>query len=791
MGQYLTHTNYALWEVIMNGDAPSIASASTEGPIPPKTAEQKLARKNKLKAKKHSKLISQLEIHGEVISQEDVNLKLLRSLPSAWNNIALIMRNKSDLDTLSMDDLYNNLKVYESEIKGQSSSSSNSQNVAFVSSENTSSTNEAVNTTHDVSTASSQGQASSSTYADDVMFSFFANQSNSPQLDNEDLEQIDTDDLEEIDLKWQVAMLTMRVKRFLKKTGRNLNFNGKETVGFDKTKGNINRDAPRRIVLVKTPANALVVQDGIGGYDWSFQAEEGITNIALMDYTSQVLWDERIMREFSVARTSQQNRVAERKNRTLIEAARTMLADLLLPTTFWAEAVNTACYVQNRVLVTKPHNKTPYELLHGRPPSISFMRPFGCTVTILNILYPLGKFDRKADEGFLVGYFINSKAFRVFNTRTRKVEENLHITFLENRPNVAGSGPDWLFDIDLLTNFMNYKPVTTGNQTNRNSSKDAVADDAGKKITEKLANKGEINGQEKKGEASNKDGDQHVQDLRVELDKLLVQQKEGYANSTNRVSTASPSVSAVGGAYDDEDVGAEADLNNLETTMNVSPIPTTRIHKDYPKDQIIGDINPATQTRRMTKISEEHDMVNYVNKQRRTNHKDDQNCLFAYFLSQMEPKKVTQALTDPSWIEAMQDELLQFRLQKVQEPTDDKEKELWVELKRLFEPDNDDILWKLQRYMHDPLVRRLYDTCGVHHVSSVRGHDIFMLVEKEYPLTRGTLGLMMVARLLVEVDSEMSRELLRKDFPPFLSRQTDQDLSVWKHPQHRRFNSET
>ncbi|GKB65286.1 hypothetical protein Tco_0921472, partial [Tanacetum coccineum] len=96
------------------------------------------------------KLISQLEIHGEVISQEDENMKLLRSLPLTWNNIALIMRNKSDLDTLSMDDLYNNLKVYEFEIKGQSSSRLNSQNVAFVSSENTSSTNEAVNTAHDV-----------------------------------------------------------------------------------------------------------------------------------------------------------------------------------------------------------------------------------------------------------------------------------------------------------------------------------------------------------------------------------------------------------------------------------------------------------------------------------------------------------------------------------------------------------------------------------------------------------------------------------------------------------------
>ncbi|GJY57745.1 ribonuclease H-like domain-containing protein [Tanacetum coccineum] len=217
------------------------------------------------------------------------------------------MQNKSNLDTLSMDDLYNNLKVYEAEIKGQSSSSSNSQNVAFVSSDNTSSTNEAVNTAHDVSAASSQGQASSSTYANDVMFSFFANQSNSLQLDNEDLEQIDTHDLKEMDLKWQVAMLTMRVKRFIKKTGRNLNFNGKETGGFDKTKvecynrhkrghfarecraprnqGNRNGDNTRRVVPVETPANALVVTDRMG-YNWSYRAEEGPTNFALMAHSS-------------------------------------------------------------------------------------------------------------------------------------------------------------------------------------------------------------------------------------------------------------------------------------------------------------------------------------------------------------------------------------------------------------------------------------------------------------------------------------------------------------------------
>ncbi|GJV95675.1 putative ribonuclease H-like domain-containing protein [Tanacetum coccineum] len=122
-----------------------------------------------------------------------------------------------------------------------------------------------------------------------------------------------------------------------------------------------------------------------------------------------------IKREYSVARTPQQNGVAERKNRTLIEAARTMLADSKLPTTFWAEAVSTACYVQNRVLVVKPHNKTPYELFRGIKPAIGFMKPFGCHVTILNTLDKLGKFDGKSDEGFFVGYSLSSKAFRVYN----------------------------------------------------------------------------------------------------------------------------------------------------------------------------------------------------------------------------------------------------------------------------------------------------------------------------------------------------------------------------------------
>ncbi|GJT03568.1 putative ribonuclease H-like domain-containing protein [Tanacetum coccineum] len=334
-----------------------------------------------------------------------------------------------------------------------------------------------------------------------------------------------------------------------------------------------------------------------------------------------------IKREFSVARTPQQNGVAERKNRTLIEAARTMLADSLLPTTFWAEAINTACYVQNRVLITKPHNKTPYELLIGRSPNLDFMRPFGCPVTILNTLDHLGKFEGKADEGFLVGYSVNSKAFRVFNTRTKKVEENLHIKFLENKPNVAGSGPEWLFDIDSLTKSMNYEPEKASNHEYI-LLPFLTFDFQGPRA--------------------------QMMSLLMMLERRMmfnIQQntviKMVMRRMTNRLNNVSPSVSAAGqsfdnndlptdplmpdledftgifrGAYDDEDVGAEADLNNLETTMNVSPIPTTRIHKVHPKDQIIGDINSAIQTRRMINFSEENAMVRYISKQRRTNHKD-------------------------------------------------------------------------------------------------------------------------------------------------------------------------
>ncbi|GKF64597.1 retrovirus-related pol polyprotein from transposon TNT 1-94, partial [Tanacetum coccineum] len=108
---------------------------------------------------------------------------------------------------------------------------------------------------------------------------------------------------------------------------------------------------------------------------------------------------------------------------------------------------------------TKPHKKIPYEVFRGFKPAIGFMKPFGCHVTILNTLDNLDKFDEKSDEGFFVGYSLSRKAFRVYNIRTRKVSENLHIGFLENKPMIEGNGPKWLFDLDSLTQSMNYVSV--------------------------------------------------------------------------------------------------------------------------------------------------------------------------------------------------------------------------------------------------------------------------------------------------------------------------------------------
>nr|GEX20880.1 hypothetical protein [Tanacetum cinerariifolium] len=192
------------------------------------------------KTKKATKAFSQLEIHGVSLSQEDVNLKFLRSLPSEWKTHTLIWRNKIDLEDKSLDDLFNSLKIYESEVKHSFSQGSNSQNLAFVSTTHADSTNDSVSAAVSVSAVGAKLSASTLPNVDSlsnaIIYSFFASQSSSPQLDNEDLKQIDADYLEEMNLKWQMAMLTMRARKFLQKIGRNIGVNGPTSMGFDMEK---------------------------------------------------------------------------------------------------------------------------------------------------------------------------------------------------------------------------------------------------------------------------------------------------------------------------------------------------------------------------------------------------------------------------------------------------------------------------------------------------------------------------------------------------------------------------
>nr|GEW58664.1 uncharacterized mitochondrial protein AtMg00810-like [Tanacetum cinerariifolium] len=923
------------------------------------------------------KLVSQLEIHGVSLSQEDVKLKFLCNLPSEWKTHTLIWRNKADLEEHSLDDLFNSLKIYEAEVKHSSSIGNSTQNLAFVSSSNTDSTTDSVSAATSVSAVCAKLSVSSHPNIDSlsnaVIYSFFASQSTSPPLNNEDLKQIDVDDLEEIDLRWQMVMLTMRARRFLQKTGRNIGDNRVTSMGFDMSKvecynchrkGHFAREC--RSPKDSRRSGATEPQRRTSS---SYQAEEEPANFALMAITSSssssdikvpscskacskayaqlhsqydkltddfrksqfdvlsyqaglesvkarlVVYkqNESILEEnikllnievqardtaivtlrqklnqtkqekddlklkldkfqtssknltellasqinkkhglgyfssesdckslspsspsnrlqpnggyhdvpppitgtfmpskpylvFHTARidvktdhsaftiqlslskptqdlshtnkpsspiiedwvsdskdesepndpqsdpsfvqsskqvktprhfvqpveapilnatlkptsskpNSSSKRMLTRSKPVSITAVRPVCADvpkIMAPVVsaakgkkgkwVWrpkcptldhdfrtisasmilkwfdyndalgrsksgvidsgcsrhmtgnmsylfdfeelnggyvafggnpnggkisvkkrlrqAGAVNTACYVQNRVLVTKPHNKTPYELLHGRTPSIGFMRLFSCHVTILNTLDPFGKFKGKVDEGFLVGYSVNSKAFRVFNSRTCIVQETLHVNFLENKLNIASSGPTWLFDIDSLTRTTNYQPVTAGDQSNLSAGfqDEFDAEKAGEEVTQQYMlfpvwSSGSSNPQNKDGDAvfngkehevdtnkpesavnvspssSAQSGKQDDKTKKKDKGKIPTA-RQNSSSSTNPFSAADTTASPTHGkslfkdasqlsdipdmlemediTYSDhENVGAEADFNNLETSITV------------------------------------------------------------------------------------------------------------------------------------------------------------------------------------------------------------------------------
>ncbi|GJZ23530.1 putative ribonuclease H-like domain-containing protein [Tanacetum coccineum] len=737
-------------------------------------------------------------------------------LQKLWNTHAIVWRNKAELETMSMDDLYNNLKVYEPEVKGMSSSSSSTQNMAFVSSSNnnTSSSNEAVNAAHGVTTASTQVNTTYSTNIDNlsdaVICSFFASQPNSPQLAHEDLQQIHPDDIEEMDLRWQMAMLTMRAKRFLKNTGGKITDefvnkpvieNGKsdkevskvvrksddspiiedwvsdseeENVSQTKIEKKIVKPSIAKIEFVKpkqqektarktikqgNPQMDLqdqgVIDSGCsrhmtgnmsyltnyeeidGGYiafggnrkggkitrkctiktgnldsenmyfvrelkfnlfsvlqmcdkknSVLFNDTECIIlspNFKLIDESQVLLRVPRKNNMYSVdlknivpkggltclfaKATSDESKLWHRRLghlnfKTMNKLVKGNLVRGLPSKLFENDQTCIACQKgqQHRASCkSKTENSIslPLHLLHmdlfGPTFVKRLMKKMYCLVviddfsrftwvfflatkdetsgilksfitgienlvdhkvkvcvikhippvTILNTIDHLGKFDGKDDEGFFVGYSLNSRAFRVFNSRTRIVEENFHIRFSKNTPNVVGSGPDWLLDTDALTRTMNYEPIVTGTQSNGFAGTKA-SDNAGQARKETDAVKDYIllslwtadppysqdpkNSHDDGSKPSSDDGKKVNEDLR-KYSKCNDQEKEDNVNSTNNVNVASTNeVNVVGGktsielpfdpnmsaledvsifdfSRDDEHGGAEADMNNLDTTI--------------------------------------------------------------------------------------------------------------------------------------------------------------------------------------------------------------------------------
>nr|GEU59238.1 hypothetical protein [Tanacetum cinerariifolium] len=534
------------------------------------------------------KVVSQLELLEEKLSQEDVNKKLLRSFSPDWNIHVVVWRNKADLDTMSIYDIYNNLKVYEQEVKGMKLTING---------------NEAIG------------------------------------LDKSNVERYNCHKREHFFRECKAP----------------------------RNRDNKNKESSRRSVHVETSTStALVSCDGLGGYgyDWSDQVEKG-PNYALMAFSSSSSKSE-VSNDSTCSKScletvkllkSQNDQLLKdlKKSELMVLVPPPYTGNFMPPTpdsyfTSLDEFVNKPLLENYKAKSSEEETKKMYYLVvtddYSRFTWVFFLATKDETSGILklfingieNLVYHKvkvircdngiefknremnqfcemkGKFDGKTDEGFFVGYSLNSKAFRVFNSRTRIVEENLHIRFSESTPNILSSRPDWLFDIDELIRTMIYEPIVAGTQSNGFAdppfSKDAKSshDDGSK--------------------PSSDDGKKVDEDLTKE-NKCNDQEKEDNVNNTNNVNTVSSTINVAGSNKDnelpfdpnmpaledvstfyfsrnDEDDGAVADMNNLDTTIQVSPIPTTRIHKDHPLDQVIGDLQSAIQTRKMSKNLEEH-----------------------------------------------------------------------------------------------------------------------------------------------------------------------------------------
>ncbi|GJQ90963.1 putative ribonuclease H-like domain-containing protein [Tanacetum coccineum] len=809
------------------------------------------------------KLISQLEVHGAPISKEDINQKFLRSLPPSWNQIALIMRNKPDIDEIDIDDLYNNLRVYEDEMKRSSSSTSTSQNLAFLSSENTSSTNEVSTASGDfgVSTAGGISQVSTTPCAHDVACSFFAQPTTSPQLENEDFQQIDEDDLEELDLRWQVAMLTVRVKKFIQKTGRNLDFKEKRPFSIDKSKiecynchrkGHFARDCRSRrnqgrrsygdngrsnAPTNESSSQALVAQDGLGGYDWSNDFKVELVNyvltmrarleiqgykLSLESLESRILVHEKnelaLGEKYEFQNYELKCREIKINNLNLeLEKVVKERDELKLKIEKWEESSKNLDELLNSQMSARDktglgygtqlnemsnNSKTDSEIslsvfdvrssdeestpandrsskadgYHVVPPPITgnFLTPradisfagldeyairkkiIESKTTDLNTKTSETVVKEEGLEAIKGNYFDHVSNYmdhtaqkgqsRISLLQDHAVVDSDELKFnlfsvsqmcdkknsvLFTKTECLILSPSFKLLDEILENQLNHhvKIIRYDNGTEfKNHAMNEFGAKKGIKREFSVARTPQHNGVaerknrtlieatrtmladsllpipflghksyrrivlEKKGQHQmTKD----EQDFHDELEKMIAQEvvtkalddatrqafeeeKEELLHLKRRAAhyhTYKLNVQCISndGIFSGKHmmimmVGSKmADFNNMDNTIDVSPIPTLRVHKDHPKGQILGDPKSAVQTRgKIQKASSvQQALVSYIYNQNRTNHKDHQNYLFACFLSQEEPKNISQALQDESWVEAMQEELLQFKLQKV------------------------------------------------------------------------------------------------------------------------------
>ncbi|GJX31986.1 putative ribonuclease H-like domain-containing protein [Tanacetum coccineum] len=698
-------------------------------------------------------LLSQLEAHGAEVSTKDANYKFLKSLPPAWSNLAMTMRTKPDVDTLSIDDFYfipscskqskdwefaswqtweqiDDYDIEDMDINlaiamialariGMKAVKEKEQLQKTLDSWKDYSKNlwRLINSGMSSSSKIGLGAGSigtSSEHSVDPESIFSSVPPNWPRVNTGSSNINTVRSRQPVPVKTSNSFSPKRpqdhplknmVDRGIFDSGCSWHMTGNKdqledfeefnggSVTFGGSKGYISGKRKIRHKVLFTETECLVVSS-----DFKMPDEN---QILLKDETSGILQtfirqiENQLSHRVKIIRS---DNGTEFKNRDMLEfcgnkgikqeysTARTPQQN---------KAVSTVANIFNRVRVTKPQNKTPYELLFGHKPIISYIRPFGCHVTILDTLSVLGKFDGKSDEGFLVGYSLNSKAYRVYNLVTKRVEVNLHVNFLEDKPNVKGVGYRWMFDIDYLTDSMNYIPVSLENQANPHAGASEVTNSAGTptsiaseekdeevelivvpsavKIPEEKDESRTSSTNSKKEETltepqkEKKDSstdsledNPKIQAFRRELEEIALKHlgtvPENNTTSTPSVNTSSQTVNT----------GVITDFNSLPTEIEVSPTPTLRIHSIHPKSQILGDPKSAVQTRsKVQNKSGAHALLSHIQKQQRNNHKDQQHCLFACFLSQEEPKKIAEALQDDSWVQAMQEELLQFKLQQV------------------------------------------------------------------------------------------------------------------------------